>query len=133
MKPSRTMLLPGVFLGAAIASGCGPARAAAAGPANVPDTDIAVYALSRGAGVPDPARQALRSARDLFSRWGAEGRVVDLIDTPVGPQGDTRLCARFASPADAATALMQLDALGLGVDLFQVRPEPCAPPPRILK
>ena len=129
MQPTRTGLLPGVFFGAAIASGCAPAHAVASRPAS--DTDVAVYALSRGQGVPGTARQALRAARDLFARWGAEGRVLDLVDLPIGMEGDTRLCARFASPADAASALQALDALGRGVDLFQVRPEPCATPPRI--
>jgi len=128
MQPARTVFLPGVFFGAAIASGCAPAQAVAARPTS--DTGVAVYALSRGQGVPDTARQALRAARDLFARWGAEGRVLDLIDTPVGFEGDTRLCARFASPDDAARALKELADLGRGADLFQVRPEPCAPPPR---
>ena len=128
MQPARTVLLPGVFFGAAIASGCAPAQAVAA--RSSPATDIAVYALSRGEGVPGEARQALRPARDLFARWGAEGRVLDLIDTPVGFEGDTRVCARFASPADAASALKQLGELGRDVDLFQVRPERCAPPLR---
>jgi hypothetical protein len=128
MQPARTVFLPGVFFGAAIASGCAPAQAVAARPAS--DTGVAVYALSRGEGVPDGARQALRAARDLFARWGAEGRVLDLMDTPVGFEGDTRLCARFVSPADAAGALKELGELGRGVDLFQVRPEPCTPPSR---
>ena len=128
MQPARTVLLPGVFFGAAIARGCAPAPAVAA--RSAPGTEVAVYASSRGEGVAGEARQALRAARDLFARWGAEGRVLDLIDTPVGFEGDTRLCARFASPADATRALEQLRELGRGVELFQVRSEPCAPPPR---
>ena len=129
MQPARTALLPGVFFGAAIASGCAPAQTVAARSSS--QTDVAVYALSRGQGVPGTARQALRAARDLLARWGAEGRVLDLVDLPIGLEGDTRLCARFASPADAARALRELAALGRGVDLFQVRPESCATPPRI--
>ena len=128
MQPARTVLLPGVFFGAAIASGCAPAQAVSASP--LPGTDIAVYALSRGKGVPDAARQALRSARALFAKWGAEGRVLDLVDTPVGFEGDTRLCARFATPVDATTALKELDDVGRGVELFKVKAEPCAHPPR---
>jgi len=127
MQPARTVLLPGVLFGAAIASGCAPAQAAI-NPTS--GTEVAVYALSRGQGVPGTAREALRSARDLFARWGAEGRVLDLIDTPVGLEGDTRLCARFASPADAENALAELGEIARGVDLFQVRPERCAPPSR---
>jgi hypothetical protein len=75
-------------------------------------------------------RQALRAARELFAKWGAEGRVLDLMDTPVGFEGDTRLCARFATRVDATSALKELDGLGRGVDLFQVKAEPCAHPPR---
>jgi hypothetical protein len=127
-QPVRNGLLPGIFFGAAIASGCAPAQALSASPS--PDTDIAVYALSRGKGVPDRARQALRAARNLFAKWGAEGRVLDLIDTPLGFEGDTRLCARFATPVDARRALQELDDLARGVDLFQVKAEPCAHPPR---
>jgi len=129
MQPARTVLLPGVFFGAALASGCAPAQAVTVRAA--PETDIAVYALSRGQGVPVAARQALRSARALFAKWGAEGRVLDLVDTPVGLEGDTRLCARFATPVDATSALKELDDIGRGVDLFQVKAEPCAHPPRI--
>jgi hypothetical protein len=128
MKPVRKVLLPGVFFGAAIASGCAPAQAVAINPP--PDTDIAVYALSRGTGVPDEARQALRAARALFAKWGAEGRVLDLVDIPIGLEGDTRLCARFATPVDATSALEELDVLGRDVDLFQVKAEPCVHPPR---
>ena len=128
MQPVRTVLLPGVFFGAALASGCAPAQAISARLA--PDTDIAVYALSRGQGVPVAARQALRSARALFAKWGAEGRVLDLVDTPVGLEGDTRLCARFATPVDATSALKELDDIGRGVELFQVKAERCAHPPR---
>jgi hypothetical protein len=128
MQPARTVLLPGVFFGAALASGCAPAQAVSTRPA--PDTDIAVYALSRGEGVPVAARQALRSARALFAKWGAEGRVLDLVDTTVGLEGDTRLCARFATPVDATSALQELDKIGRGVDLFHIKAEPCAHPPR---
>lgn len=130
MHPARSVLLPGVFFGAAIASGCTHAHGAAAATNASPNTEIAVYALSRGQGVPDAARRALSSARELFARWGAEGRVLDLMDTPVGFEGDTRLCARFATPADAANALRTLANLGRGVDLFQVRAERCVRPPR---
>jgi hypothetical protein len=128
MPPARTVLMPGVLFGAAIASGCAPAPAAATRAAA--DTEIAVYALSRGEGVPGAARRALRAARELFARWGAEGRVIDLVDTPVGLEGDTRVCARFVSTDDAAIALKQLGEIGRDVDLFQVRQERCAPPPR---
>jgi hypothetical protein len=126
MPSARAMLLPGVFFGAAIVSGCAPARAAVTN--RTPDTDIAVYALSRGEGVPDAARQALSAARALFAKWGAEGRVLDLADTPFGFEGDTRLCARFATPVDATSALKELDDLGRGIELFQVKTEPCAHP-----
>ena len=128
MKPARTVLLPGVFFGAAIACGCAPEQAVAA--SRPPETDVAVYALSRGQGVPVAARQALRAARALFAKWGAEGRVLDLIGTPFGFEGDTRLCARFATPVDASRAFEELGGLGRGVDLFQVKAEPCAHPPR---
>jgi hypothetical protein len=124
MHPARTVLLPGIFFGAAIASGCAPARAAYTSPA--PVTDIAVYALSGGEGVPAGARQALSTARALFAKWGAEGRVLDLVDTPVGFEGDTRLCARFATSGDATSALKELGDLGRDIDLFQVKAEPCA-------
>ena len=129
MRSTRSVLLPGVFVGAAIASGCTHAHGAAIPPATLEstasDVDLAVYALSRGKGVPDPARQALAAARELFARWGAEGRVLDLVDTPMGIEGDTRVCARFATAADAEDALRALATLGRGVELFQVRREPC--------
>jgi hypothetical protein len=137
MHPARSVLLPGVFFGAAIASGCAHAQGSGAPSIATPttsaadsDTGIAVYALSRGKGVPEAARRALEAARAELARWGAEGRVIDLVDAPVGFEGDTRLCARFATPADAARALARLREIARGVDLFRVRQEPCAGAPR---
>jgi hypothetical protein len=89
------------------------------------DTEIAVYALSKGKGVPERAREALASARGLMIQWRAEGRVLDIVDTRIGFEGERRLCARFATGADAADAMKELAALGKGVDLFNVKVEPC--------
>ena len=68
---------------------------------------IAVYARAGG--------RALDAARDLFSHWGADGRVLDLVDTPVGAEG-VRVSARFACLADACHALNELRDLGRGLE-----------------
>lgn len=133
---TRATLLPCILAGSIVAASCAsaqmppteklppstPAPAQSAGGA-----EVAVYALSRGKGVPDQTRQALGAARDLFAKMKAEGRVLDIVETRIGLEGERRICARFKNAADAAAAMQELRALATNVELFNVVSEPCAP------
>ena len=64
-------------------------------------TEFAVYALSRGKGVPEPTRSALRKAHSLIEGARQRGDVVRLKETRIGLEGDASLrrgegCCRSA-------------------------------------
>jgi len=95
-----------------------------------PDTvlelqSFALYALSRGKGLSDDGRRALEGFRQLLREMKAEGQVVEVSDTRIGIEGETRICAKFASSDLAGKAWMQMQRLSAGVDLVQLKPEKC--------
>lgn len=86
---------------------------------------FAVYALSRGRGVPDAARAALAEAKSVLEGLRAEGAAVTISEERIGIEGETRLCARFADPDLAEQTLARVrDSLG-DVDLVNVAREAC--------
>lgn len=98
--------------------------------AGVPDTvlelqSFAFYALSRGKGLSEEGRQVLEDFRELLRGMKAEGQVVEVSDSRIGLEGETRICAKFASSDLAGKAWMQMQRLSAGVDLVQLKPEKC--------
>ena len=87
---------------------------------------VAVYVLSRGQGVPDETRAARDQARVLLRQLSAEKRALTLEETPIGLEGERRICATFASAGDAESAAAKLRAIAAKVELFNVVLEPCA-------
>lgn len=87
--------------------------------------ELAVYALSRGKGVPNEARSALTAARDLFTRLRESGQVLRIVEERMGLEGERRMCAEFVDAKAAATAREQLLSLSRGADLFNIIMEPC--------
>lgn len=90
--------------------------------------ELAVYALSRGKGVPDEARAALAAARDLFTKLQASGQVLRVVEQRMGLEGERRLCAVFVDANAAAAAREQLLAQSGGADLFNIVLETCDRP-----
>jgi hypothetical protein len=95
-----------------------------------PDTvlelqSFAFYALSRGKGLSEKGRQVLEDFRELLRGMKAEGQVVEVSDSRIGLEGETRICAKFASSDLAGKAWMQMQRLSAGVDLVQLKPEKC--------
>ena len=88
---------------------------------------ISVYALSRGKGVPDQAREVLDQSRALLKAAQEHGEVLRVIERRIGIEGETRLCAEFAHAESAQTMIDQIKQLGKGVDLINVKVEPCPP------
>jgi hypothetical protein len=91
-------------------------------------TGIAVYALSRGAGVPRETRDALRRARELFEQDRRLQSVRRIETSRIGIEGETRICAQFSDHAAQQAALARLRAMLAGVDLLNVVEEPCPSP-----
>lgn len=87
---------------------------------------VAVYVLSRGQGVPDATRAARDQARALLRKLHEEKLALALEETPIGLEGERRICATFATAKDAEAAAERLRAIAAKVELFNVVLEPCA-------
>ena len=87
--------------------------------------EFAVYALSRGKGVPEPTRGALRKAHTLLEGAKTRGEVKRLKETRIGLEGETRLCVEAKDVAAARALLRELRTIAEKVELFNVVVEPC--------
>lgn len=87
--------------------------------------EFAVYALSRGKGVPEPTRGALRKAHTLLEGAKQSGKVIRLKEARIGLEGETRLCVEAKDVAAARALLRELRAIAENVELFNVVVEPC--------
>lgn len=90
---------------------------------------FAVYALSRGTGVPAAAREAQQKVQELVESDRGRGVDVNVQATRIGIEGERRLCVTYADSQEAARALERVRAMVQGVALVNVVVEPCAPPP----
>lgn len=88
---------------------------------------IAVYALSRGKGVPDQAMEVLVHFRTVLKSAQERGEVRRMVEQRIGIEGETRLCAEFSDAESAHSMIEQIQQLGQGVDLINVKVEPCPP------
>ncbi|MGH8611795.1 MAG: hypothetical protein ACREYF_07065 [Gammaproteobacteria bacterium] len=91
----------------------------------VPRRSFAVYALSRGHGVPEAAREVLRKVRAWLDQAKQAGSVVDIRQTRIGVEGETRMCAEFADSESAQAMLKRVRALAEGIELMNLVVEPC--------
>ena len=87
---------------------------------------VAVYALSRGTGVPDATRSALERVRSLFEAAKSDGRVLRIEKTRIGLEGESRLCAEPRDTLAAQNLLAQVRQAVEGVELLNVVEEPCS-------
>jgi hypothetical protein len=87
--------------------------------------EFAVYALSRGKGVPEPTRGVFRKARTLLEGAKRRGEVIRVKETRIGLEGETRLCVEARDVAAARALLRELRAIAENVELFNVVVEPC--------
>jgi hypothetical protein len=87
---------------------------------------VAVYALSRGKGVPEPAAGAFSQAQALFRELQASKQIVRVHPIErLGIEGERRLCAEFANEEAARAAHARLLEVSKGIELFNVVIEPC--------
>lgn len=93
-----------------------------------PIKSFAVYTLSRGAGVPPAAREALEQVTNLVESDRKRGVRVTLETTRIGIEGEKRMCAEYEDPRDGAQAWERASAIVKGVDLVNLVAEPCASP-----
>ena len=88
-------------------------------------SSFSVYALSKGKGVPERARQVFQQARAVLEDAQRQGKVVQLKQARIGLEGETRLCAEFHSSTIAQELFAQIRKLGEGIELLNVVMEPC--------
>jgi len=86
---------------------------------------FALYALSRGRGLSESGQRAIVEFRELLRNMKAAGHVVAVSDMRIGIEGETKICASFASPELAGKAWMQMQRSLAGADLVQLKPEKC--------
>lgn len=86
---------------------------------------FALYVLSRGSGVSEGGQKALADFRKLLGSMQAKGEVVEVSDTRIGIEGETRICVRFADAEHAAKAWMNMQCSLTGADLVQLKAEKC--------
>lgn len=87
--------------------------------------EFAVYALSRGKGLPDETRAALAAAREVFADLRSKGQVVRVVEQTMGLEGERRVCAEFVDASAAEAAREQILSQSAGTELFNVVIEAC--------
>jgi len=92
---------------------------------NSKDMSFAVYALSRGKGVPERTRVVLQDARALLEAARKTGKAVRVTQERIGIEGEQRLCAEFKDAAAADEMLARIQQLATGVELLNIVREPC--------
>ena len=101
-------------------------EAAMAAPAPAPGPrQFGVYALSRGAGVPEEARRALSAVAALVEEQRENGIAVAMERTRLGLEGEFRLCIEYEEQDAAAEAWLRIQAIVEGVDLVNLAAESC--------
>jgi hypothetical protein len=111
-----------IAAGSACAGDTATRRPAAA---SAEQASFALYALSRGKGVPEAARAALADAEEALEDLQARGADITINKERIGLEGETRLCATFADTSVAEEALEGIRRLVSGVDLVNLTEEPC--------
>lgn len=94
-------------------------------PAAPDPRSFAVYALSRGGGVPPEARRALEEVQQQVDEDRRDGAVVQSRRTRIGLEGETRLCVEYEDAEAAKKALGRARATVEDVDLVNLVVEPC--------
>src|SRR5918996_5734248 len=121
MAPRERRLVVAAWLLIATASACaGDTVTDRPAAASFEARSFAVYALSRGKGVPQGARAALDQARSMLEDLQARGADLTLTQERIGLEGETRLCATFADASLAEETLERIRRLVSGVDLVNL-------------
>jgi hypothetical protein len=87
---------------------------------------LQISALSRGSGVPDAARQAFDSIAELLESARTDGAVVSVERSVIGLEGEVRLCVVLRDESARASLEPEIERLGAGVDLLEIRWSACS-------
>jgi hypothetical protein len=87
---------------------------------------FALYALSRGRGVPEATRTAWQAAWSLLEGARRDGKVARLEQIRIGLEGEMRLCAEFDDPQVAQEMVDRVRMIVRDVQLLNLVEEPCS-------
>lgn len=90
-----------------------------------PVRSFAVYALSRGKGVPPEAAEALRKVVALAEEDQRRGVQVSFTTKRFGLEGEARACITYEDAQAGARALESARSIVKNVDLVNLEVEPC--------
>lgn len=126
---SRCLALSVLLATTGVAGCASPHRANGEEPGAAPSpVSFSVYTLSRGAGVPQAAREALQTTRELLEKERQRGTIARLEETRIGLEGERRLCVEIDDRAAGQRLLEHVRALAKDTELFDVVEEPCSKP-----
>jgi hypothetical protein len=94
-------------------------------PAEFTGQSFAVYTLSRGRVVPEPARQVLEQLRRILEDLRAQKQVIRIEEERIGLEGETLLCAQFATAGVAHKTWDQAQRLIGDIELVNLKLESC--------
>ena len=94
--------------------------------ADTAGAEFALYALSRGKGVPEATRDAFEKANAYLEESRQSGEVLSLRKTRIGLEGETRLCVQAKDAAAARALQEEVRAIARDVELFNIVEEPCS-------
>jgi hypothetical protein len=89
---------------------------------------FALSALSRGRGVSQAGLQAVADFRNILQSMKADGKVTRITESRIGLEGETKICAEFATPEAARQVWTQMQNLTAGIDLVQLQVGNCESP-----
>lgn len=113
-------LIAALMLGSVACMNSAPANE----PEPAPSQGLAIYALSRGQGVPEATRRAFGEIKAKLQTLRDGSTVIELEERRIGIEGETRLCAVFADPQAARDEYERL-ARYRSVDLLNIVLESC--------
>ncbi len=92
---------------------------------HVETNTLRIFMLSRGQGVPEHTRNVYEQIKRLFLNAKSKGILIRLLETRIGLEGETRLCAEFRDCLDVETLLKQIRPLATEVDLLNIDTKKC--------
>lgn len=93
-------------------------------------TAIVITTLSKGRGVPAPARDAYKQIRGLLEEQQSQSAVTNIDTQRIGIEGEMRMCAEFRDRAQAEYTFEQIRKISTDVELLNVVEGPCPPTKR---
>ena len=121
----RQPILAALLLTAAATACAGDAVTERPAAASYEPRGFALYALSRGKGVPAGASAVLAGVEEVIADLQSRGARITVTKERIGLEGETQLCATFADESVAEETLERVRRLVSDVDLVNLTEEPC--------